>query len=257
MRGRESEYIFCYKTTVRFSSPIYRHHILLRCLPTENDCQKILEQHLILPSWMHIQHNNDCFGNKIQYGGTEEAHESMAYIATGRVRCNRYLIPDPTPLFLYSIPSRLTQPSQEIREMIPERGKPISMAEEICRSVYEKISYTPLSTTVYTPASVVVYTGEGVCQDMAHVMISICRLCGIPARYVNGFVTGTGKTHAWVEVWHDGAWIPFDPTHNISPETGYIKIAHGRDANDCPVCRGTYIGCVTEDMEIDVFVEKQ
>ena len=40
----------------------------------------------------------------------------------------------------------------------------------------------------------------GVCQDYAHCMLALCRLCGLPARYVSGHVLGEGGTHAWVEV---------------------------------------------------------
>ena len=35
---------------------------------------------------------------------------------------------------------------------------------------------------------------KGVCQDYAHLMIAICRINGIAARYVCGFMEGTGET---------------------------------------------------------------
>ena len=40
----------------------------------------------------------------------------------------------------------------------------------------------------------------GVCQDYAHVMLALCRLSGLPARYVSGHMLGEGGSHAWVEV---------------------------------------------------------
>ena len=58
---------------------------------------------------------------------------------------------------------------------------------------------------------------RGVCQDYAHCMVALCRLCGLPARYVSGHLLGDGGTHAWVEVLARRtraarcAAVPFDP----------------------------------------------
>lgn len=250
------ELLFCYKTVTRFAPCVMRHDILLRCLPAENECQKIVDQHLIIPTNMSIKHGKDAYGNRIQYGAIDAPHDILAYISTGIARCKRYRIPESAPAYIFSLPSRLTMPSHLLLTMLPEKSDTITMAEKICHRVHEVIAYSPMTTTINTPAHEVALTGKGVCQDMAHIMITLCRLCDIPARYVNGFVIGTGATHAWVEIWYRGEWIPFDPTHDVSPTDGYIKIAHGRDAYDCPVCRGTYIGQTYESTEICVTVEK-
>ena len=256
MNDVTSELIFCYKTVTRFSTCVMRHDVLLRCLPAENVCQQTADLHITIPSAMSLKHGNDAFGNRIQYGAIDAPHDVLAYISTGIVKCRRYRIPETAPAYIYSLPSRLTMPSDLLRSMMPEKADTITMAERICHGVHEAIDYSPMTTTVNTPAQEAALTGKGVCQDMAHIMITLCRLCSIPARYVNGFVIGTGQTHAWVEIWHRGEWIPFDPTHDVSPANGYIKIAHGRDAFDCPVCRGTYIGTTCENTEVCVTVEK-
>ena len=68
------------------------------------------------------------------------------------------------------------------------------------------------------------YVGkEGYCTYFASAMTVMCRLAGLPARYVEGFlaepaadgiayVTGQ-NAHAWTEVYFEGfGWVPFDPT---------------------------------------------
>jgi len=68
------------------------------------------------------------------------------------------------------------------------------------------------------------YVGkEGYCTYYASAMTVLCRMAGIPARYVEGFiaqpsadgiayVTGL-DAHAWTEVYFEGfGWVPFDPT---------------------------------------------
>lgn len=64
---------------------------------------------------------------------------------------------------------------------------------------------------------------EGYCSYFASSMAVLCRIAGLPARYVEGYsvpassggatiVTGE-NAHAWVEVYFNGlGWIAFDPT---------------------------------------------
>ncbi len=81
----------------------------------------------------------------------------------------------------------------------------------------------------------------GVCRDFAHLAITLCRSLNIPARYVNGHLSGIGGPldaiidfHAWMEVWLDGRWHTFDPRYD-EPRVGRIVLARGRDAADIPL----------------------
>ena len=76
-------------------------------------------------------------------------------------------------------------------------------------------------------------------------MVALCRLCGLPARYVSGHLLGDGGTHAWVEVLVQepgGAVraIPFDPTHDRRAGPRYVTVAVGRDYGDVPPTSGTF-----------------
>ena len=64
---------------------------------------------------------------------------------------------------------------------------------------------------------------EGYCSHFASAMAVLCRLSGLPARYVEGYSVKAGPegsavltgedAHAWVEVYFNGVgWISFDPT---------------------------------------------
>ena len=85
------------------------------------------------------------------------------------------------------------------------------------------------------------------CQDYAHCMVALCRLCGLPARYVSGHLLGDGGTHAWVEVLvqdPSGAVraVAFDPTHDRRAGPRYVTVAVGRDYGDVPPTSGTFEG---------------
>lgn len=125
------------------------------------------------------------------------------------------------------------------------------------RHLYETFRYVSGSTNIYTTAEEAFAQKKGVCQDYAHILISMCRMCGIPARYVVGFMIGEGYSHAWVEICQDGYWYGFDPTNNLLIDENYIKISSGRDYNDCIMDKGTFIGSAGQEQSIKVVVKKR
>ena len=76
----------------------------------------------------------------------------------------------------------------------------LALAQRISDWVYQTIRYVHGVTDIHTTAAEALALGRGVCQDYAHIMLVLCRLCGLPARYVSGHLLGEGGTHAWIEV---------------------------------------------------------
>jgi transglutaminase-like putative cysteine protease len=123
---------------------------------------------------------------------------------------------------------------------------PVELAERICAAVHAAISYQDGATTVLTTAAEALAGGHGVCQDSAHVMLALCHLANLPARYVSGHLLGHGGTHAWVEVVvPDGdaaIAVPFDPCNGRRAGFGYVTVATGRDYTDVAPTSGRYVG---------------
>lgn len=126
--------------------------------------------------------------------------------------------------------------------------------------VQERIVYATGQTSVYTTASEAWAARAGVCQDYTHATLSLLRSCGIPARYVSGYLyhgsgeigeTVTGESHAWVEVW-DGGWWPCDPTNGLDVGEGHTAVARGRDYADVSPLKGVYAGGHSEDIGVTV-----
>ena len=147
-------------------------------------------------------------------------------------------------------PTALTAPDERIQEaadrlaMRADWGLPL--ADQINDWVYQSMTYRYEVTGVRTTAAQALALGAGVCQDYAHVMLAVCRACGLPSRYVSGHMIGQGGTHAWVEVvlpgatGHDAIAWAFDPTHASRAGLGYVTIAVGRDYADVAPTSGTY-----------------
>ncbi len=77
---------------------------------------------------------------------------------------------------------------------------------------------------------------SGVCRDLAHLGIALCRSLSIPARLVVGYLDGLMPMdmHAWFEAFVGGRWYTFDATQ-AELKGGYVAIGYGRDAADVAV----------------------
>jgi transglutaminase-like putative cysteine protease len=146
-------------------------------------------------------------------------------------------------------PTRLTAPDDRLRAMaadLARLGADEETAERICAAVFEAITYRFGVTSVTTTAAEALAGGYGVCQDFAHVMLALCHVLGLPARYVSGHLLGQGGTHAWVEVivprvGHAEA-VAFDPCNGRHTDGGYVTVATGRDYSEVAPTSGTYHG---------------
>ncbi|MCU1359126.1 MAG: transglutaminase protein, partial [Ilumatobacteraceae bacterium] len=117
-------------------------------------------------------------------------------------------------------------------------------AEAIAEFVHRSFQYRHDVTSVRTTAAQAWQIGQGVCQDMAHVMIAMCTSLGISSRYVSGHLVGDGASHAWVEVFDAGRRqvVALDPTHARRTDFRYITTATGRDYRDVAPTTGTFVG---------------
>jgi transglutaminase-like putative cysteine protease len=147
-------------------------------------------------------------------------------------------------------PTRLTAADDRLRELGAEvardTGTPLERAARICDLVHSAITYEYGVTSVQTTAAQALAAGRGVCQDSAHVMLALCHVVGLPARYVSGHLIGQGGTHAWVEVVvageQDAVAVAFDPCNGRRAGSGYLTVATGRDYADVAPTSGSYSG---------------
>lgn len=246
-----------YTTQVDFHPSIGRHNLLLRCLPAGEAFQRVCQEEFSMSEGFRYKETQDGFGNRIVHASVDCVHCKTVSKSIGVVETTTYCIPDPAPHPMFSLPSRLTTVTREMHTLLPRlTGLFLEDCLQIAHAVHRHIVYTPGATNMLTTAEDAFRHRQGVCQDYAHLMIALCRQAGIPARYACGLMIGEGQTHAWVEA-HDGqCWYAFDPTNDTAIATGYIKLAHGRDAQDCPVSRGVYMGVSQEYTTVNVKVEQ-
>lgn len=147
------------------------------------------------------------------------------------------LLPEEVLSFL--LPSRYCEADRfgnMAMEIVADKPLGYAQVEAITEWVRENIRYVPLSSTYPISATEVNGRGEGVCRDLAHVAIALCRALCIPARMVVGYLYELEPmdSHAWFEAFVGGQWHTFDPTfaHGLGWR---IAVARGRDAADVAV----------------------
>ena len=99
--------------------------------------------------------------------------------------------------------------------------------------------------------------GSGVCQDFAHVLISLCRHAGLPARYVSGYLgqrraSPPRRTPGPRRTCRRTAGSASTPTLGTRCTGRHVKVGVGRDYADVAVLRGTYQGGGQATLEVQV-----
>jgi transglutaminase-like putative cysteine protease len=264
-----------HRTQYAYASPVRDSFNEAHLQPFSDEWQSVDDFRLkILPA-ARLRHHHDFYSNVVHHFEIVEPHSSLLVESHLRVttkpRPALAVTESPWPL------ARISEAAQEARvyeflqesrfvDLAPESWRLALDATDgvtdawqaalaIMQFVHGHIKYEPNSTGVHTHPRDVLRDRRGVCQDFAHVTISLCRAVKIPALYVSGYLATeiASATHAWMEVLIPGlGWRPLDPTHNRQADETYVKIGVGRDYADVPPLTGTYKGTTERKMAVDV-----
>jgi transglutaminase-like putative cysteine protease len=145
------------------------------------------------------------------------------------------------------------------------RDDPLMVLHQLNEQMYKHFEYVPKSTKVDSPIDLALLTHAGVCQDFAHIMITLVRTkLRIPCRYVSGYLfhgdsnhdrSINSATHAWVEALIPQlGWVGFDPTNFLIAGDRHIRTAIGRDYSDVPPTHGIFRGRANSELTVAVRV---
>lgn len=273
-------------TRFRYSSPVRESVMELRMQPRSEGPQMLRSFQINTNPRTQLYAYTDHFGNAVYHFNVLRAHEELRIDATAVVEVFRT---PPLPESADSLeweryngynltadhfdlmePSKFAVFSSELAAFIAEKhleipqGDPLTALRNLNHLLFESFDYEPGATQVHSPIDHALKIRCGVCQDFAHIMITIARRWGIPARYVSGYLyhqpkdnsrLGADATHAWVEVFLPSfGWVGFDPTNNMLAGDQHIRAAIGRDYADVPPTRGVLKGSAQSELAIAVSV---
>jgi transglutaminase-like putative cysteine protease len=241
-----------------YDAPVKSLRQRLVIIPPARHGSQYLRGHLLEVTGTRARRRlrRDAHGNLVAWVRSEHVTDAVEFrlaAVVERVRGDGPAVPDASALRDPRLlrPTRLTAPDDRLRALASglaaHRGTPEQRAERICAAVHSALRYADGVTSVRTTAAEALAGGSGVCQDFAHVMLALCHLTELPARYVSGHLLGQGGTHAWVEVIvpearRGAAAMPFDPCNGVRAGSGYVTVATGRDYADVAPTSGSYVG---------------
>jgi len=155
--------------------------------------------------------------------------------------------------------ARLTKFAEQLGLLSEKRASVV--LSSVTSRLRELVKYKKGVTTSSTSVSDVLDLGKGVCQDFAHVALSLLRMLGVPSRYVSGYLFRPSseelETHAWVEAFVPSVgWLGLDPTHGEVASESHIAVAMGRSYADVPPNRGVYRGGAEERIDVSVRIAR-
>ena len=278
-------YTIRHLTKFRYASPVSESVMETRMHPRTDNSQRCLNFQLSVSPRCRVFSYRDHLGNQIHHFDIPAPHDQLTIVAESLVDLRP---PQELPARLAPeswaeldavvasedswemlLPSEFAKPTPLLGEFIQRfevcrRDDPLTILKQLNEGMAAVIEYVPKSTRVNSPIDEALRNRKGVCQDFAHIMITLARGLGIPCRYVSGYLHSrkhdadrslAGATHAWVEAMlpHLG-WVGFDPTNRVLVGERHIRTAIGRDYSDVPPTRGTFRGQTSSELIVAVRV---
>ena len=256
-------------TTYLYSDPVSTCQTAVHLEPRSSEGQKLIDHKLeVTPAPAFTVTRTDYFGNRMTCFSIHQPHQTLTISSLSTID----LRPEEPPA------AALTPPWEQVRDAVAKdliseftfrsphtasgeefrsyalpsfasRRPLFDAVQDLSHRIYTDFHYDPRATTISTPVAEVLKSKQGVCQDFSHVMISCLRSMGLAARYVSGYLRsgantrGAEASHAWCAAYCPGfGWLEFDPTNDVVPLAGNVRVAFGRDYSDVPPVNGVAVG---------------
>jgi transglutaminase-like putative cysteine protease len=279
-------------TDYRYTEPVSEAYLEVRLTPPRREEQEVLAHRIEFSPQAATSNYVDYFGNTATFYSMTLRHERLTATSRMTVRTHPPKLPEEalgltvaesrqilasslTDVFDYLQPTQAVPTGGHAKEWTKlHLGGRMPLREALSRlnsAIHKQFKYRPGTTEVNTPLAAVWKKHQGVCQDFAHIMLSVLRTAGLPARYVCGYIetdapstpegarlVGSVATHAWVEVLLPGLqWVALDPTNNQWCGERHITVAFGRNFLDASPVRGTFKGSGTQSMKVRVTMKRR
>ncbi len=288
------EFEITHVTHYRYTHPAAEAYGEARLTPPQLPTQTVLSHRLELDPAVPTSSYTDHFGNRVDFFSLPFRHQRLA--VTNHCTVRTQTVPRPaealelcvqearqilgsmlTDVFDYLQMTPVVQPTRETsvwaKRYLPGNAPLGEALQRLNEAIYREFKYRAGSTENSTPLATIWKQREGVCQDFAHIALSILRSAGLPARYVCGYIetdpvrradgtlarlVGAVATHAWVEVLVPGqVWVALDPTNCQWVGERHVAVSFGRDYRDATPLRGTFKGSGGQGMKVRVLMKRR
>ena len=152
-----------------------------------------------------------------------------------------------------------------------DRDDALDVLERMMDEIWNSFDYQARETEGTQTPGKTLKLKQGTCRDYAWLMIEALRRLGFACRFVSGYLydealdggevgmTGSGATHAWLQVYLPGAgWCNYDPTNRITAGFELIRVAIARHPGQVMPLSGSWYGGSNDylGMEVNVNIRK-
>ena len=280
-----------YRMYFRYSEPVWESQNEVRVRPCNDETQRVLSAWLTPKPPVRVFGAVDYWGTAVDHLGVRTPHTEFEIVAEASVETlpRRTQISDARVEELSRQDFRAAhleflEPSEHVRwrpgDGVTRRAAVAArdaasvseLTSAVVAEVRRALAYESDTTDIGVSLAELLDGGVGVCQDFAHLTIGMLRSVGVPARYVSGYLFAADETalddkladivsvqtHAWIEAAVPGAgWHAFDPTNGTEVGERHVVIGCGRDYDDVPPVRGTYMGGATADVDAEVVIGRR
>ena len=273
-------------TKFLYSNPVSESMMETRMHPRSDQNQRCLTFHLSVSPRCRVFSYRDHLANQIHHFDIPGQHGQLVIVAESLVEVQpalqipAFLAPDAWSeldnmieqgdYWEMLLPSEFCAATPSLEALAEEldvrrRDDPLMVLQQLNEQLYNHFGYVPKSTKADSPIDLALLTHAGVCQDFAHIMITLVRSkLRIPCRYVSGYLfhghsdhdrSVNSATHAWVEALVPQlGWVGFDPTNWLTAGDRHIRTAIGRDYADVPPTHGIFRGRANSELTVAVRV---
>jgi len=273
-------------TKFLYSNPVSESMMETRMHPRSDQNQRCLTFHLSVSPRCRVFSYRDHLANQVHHFDIPGQHGQLVIVAESLVevapsaQVPAFLAPDAWneldsmieqgDYWEMLLPSEFAIATPALDALAEEldvrrRDDPLMVLQQINEQMFHHFEYVPRSTKVDSPIDLALLTHAGVCQDFAHIMITLVRSkLRIPCRYVSGYLfhgesdhdrSVHSATHAWVEALIPQlGWVGFDPTNWLVAADRHIRTAIGRDYADVPPTHGIFRGRANSELTVAVRV---
>lgn len=284
-----------HETAYDYAPPVRTAQHMAHLKPVHNGQQALLQHRITIePAPAQQTEALDVYGNTRYFFSLQSTHDTLRVVAQSLVatsaaaepeatltweaarealRYHRAAHYDPAAEFAFASPY-VPRHEDFIAYAQPSftAGRPLlEAARELMQRIHADFEYATQATDANTPALEALALRQGVCQDLAHVMLGCLRSLGLAARYVSGYLltephegqprlVGSDASHAWVSLYlpqegeRAAQWADLDPTNNRAPGEDYVTLALGRDFSDVSPMRGVIHGGANHALRVAVTV---
>lgn len=279
-----------YRMSFSYDAPVWEAQNEIRVRPRDDDHQRVISHRLTTAPAARVLTFHDYWGTAVDHVGVRDPHMALELVAEAAVETmHREPFEGDAALgdladngFVlghveYLAPSAHTRWNDDIVALAADTAHDAASVREeidaVIDMVHGLLRYESESTDIGIEPAELVKLGRGVCQDFAHLTITVLRCRGVPARYVSGYLFARDETrldadapgddvvrvqtHAWVEAAVPGhGWYAVDPTNRQPVLDRHVVIGHGRDYDDVAPVRGVFSGTAIPSVDAEVVIAR-